>query len=57
MRRSRLVAREYANEKRDDTFAGYRCSYVYLLPVLSRLSNQAEDCSDQKPSLGSLETK
>ena len=55
MRRSRLVAREYANTKRDDTGA----HTSNLLPVFFLdFNNQAEGCNDQyKALLASLDIK
>eukprot|EP00435_Cladocopium_sp_Y103_P051533 s2110_g16.t1 len=60
MRRSRLVAREYANTKRDDTFSpatGARTSN--LLPVyFLDLKAQSEGCDEcYKPLVASLDIK
>ena len=60
MRRSRLVAREYANTKRDDTFSPATGAHTSnLLPVFFLdLHKQAEDCSEQyKALLASLDIK
>ena len=60
MRRSRLVAREYANTKRDDTFSPATGAHTSnLLPVFFLdLHKQAEDCNEQyKALLASLDIK
>eukprot|EP00435_Cladocopium_sp_Y103_P035447 s2263_g9.t1 len=60
MRRSRLVAREYANTKRDDTFSPATGAHTSnLLPVyFLDLQVQCENCDDSyKPVLASLDIK